>query len=40
MDSHKNCASTLGHDQNLSPLGEDEEGLGAARDENEENHHG
>lgn len=38
MDAHKDGAATFGYGEQVAPLGEDEERLGAAGDENQENH--
>lgn len=40
VDAHKDSAATLGDREQVSPFGEDEEGLSAAGDENQENHNG
>lgn len=40
VDAHEHRAATLGDSEEVSPFGEDEEGLGAAGDENQENHNG
>lgn len=40
MDAHKDSAAALGNREQISPLGEDEKGLSAAGDENQENHCG
>lgn len=38
MDAHKDSTTALGNNQDFSPFRKDKKGLGAASDENQENH--